>query len=156
MLCLQWLTSKSLFIFLGIYVFQSLCILLNAALCREYPLKPLFLQTLLWYMYSFALKLKALSLCSLTPYIPRSLSCFLSPRHLFFFILCYPLHLTNTHLFPSFLSGAFVDRVQLPDDDGTSAERKPQRDGGRPLHATWLSAKMEGQYISVCISVCFK
>lgn len=53
---------------------------------------------------------------------------------------------------PWFHSGALVDWVQLPDDDGAGAERKPQRDGGGPLHATWLSAKVEGGYLVVYMS----
>lgn len=98
---------------------------------------------------------------SLTPYIPRSLPCFLSPRrllffflHLFFSPLCFSPYLADTFFPPSSLSGAFIDWVQLPDDDGTSAEREPQRDGRRPLHASWLPAKMEGlcMSLSVCVS----
>lgn len=100
-------------------------------------------------MYSVALKLKALSVSvPHTQHPPLLLSFFLSSvlfSH-FFSILSYPLHLNNTFLFPALLSGASVDRVQLPDDDGTSAERKPQRDRGRPLHASGLPAKMEGRY----------
>lgn len=42
------------------------------------------------------------------------------------------------------LSGTFADRVQLPDDNGASAEREPQRDRRRPLHTSWLSAAVEG------------
>lgn len=132
------LTDFKVFVyFVWIYVFRSLCILLNAALCRAHPLKPLFLHTLLWYTYSVALKLKAVSL-SLTPHILRF------PSSVFFsnlfFIFCHLCHLANSSLFSSFLSGALVDWVQLPDDDGTSAERKSQCDRGRPLHPSRLSA----------------
>lgn len=119
----------------------------------ECPLKPLFLYTL--YMFCFEAKssvsfyLSLSTSLALSPCIPHHL-CFF-PFH-FSFIPRYPFHLT---LFsPSFLSGAFVDWVQLPDDDGTSAERKPKRDGGRPLHTPRLSAEMEGLYtrLSVCIT----
>lgn len=75
---------------------------------------------------------------SLHPSLPLLLSfppsCFF--LYTSFFTLCYPLHLTNSSLSPYFLSGAFADRVQLPDDDGTSAEGEPQCDGGRSLHAS--------------------
>lgn len=134
------LTNFKVFVyFLGIYLFQSLCILLNAALCRAYPLKPLFLHTLLWYTYSIALKLKALSL-SLTPYIPRSLSCFLSPIICFFFslfflssaffvILCIsltlPSFLTSTvgRLLIEFSSQMTMERVQKENPNVTEGGR---------------------------------
>lgn len=85
----------------------------------------------------------------------RPFPCFISLCPLFwifslhssFFFTNSPTDSSPFSVFPCFLSGAFVDWVQLPDVDGASAERKPQRDGGRPLHATWLSAKMEGRYI---------
>ena len=79
---------------------------------------------------------------SLTPFISLAVFPYTS-----FFTLCYPLHLANSSPSPYFLSGAFVDRVQLPDDDGTSAEGEPQCDGGRPLHASWLPAEVEGLYV---------
>lgn len=147
------LTDFKVFVyFRGIYVFQSLCILLNATLCRVCPLKPLFLHTLLWFTHIAALKLKPLTSC---PSLPSSLApslAFFPPviclfLYTSFFTLCYPLHLTNSSLSPYFLSGAFVDRVQLPDDDGTSAEGEPQCNGGRSLHASWLPAEVEGLYM---------
>lgn len=80
-------------------------------------------------------------------------SCLCRSLHPFFlasfFIFCYHLHPANSFLFSSSHSGAFVDRVQLSDDNGTSAERKPQRDRGRPLHSSRLSAQVEGLY-TVC------
>lgn len=136
MSCLHWLTSKSLFIFREIYVFQSLCILLNATLCRVCPLKPLFLHTLLWFTYIAALKLKALSL-SLTPFIPRSLSCFLSPHHVFFSTLLFlpsvilfisltlPSLLTSSvgRLLIEFSSQMTMERVQKENPNVTEGGR---------------------------------
>lgn len=135
----------------------NIIITYNSSLYQNVPYKPLFLYTL----YMFCLEAKSyvsfyLSLptsLALSPCLPHHL-CFF-PFH-FSFLPRYPFHLT---LFsPSFLSGALVDWVQLPDDDGTSAERKPKRDGGRPLHTSRLSAEMEGLYtrLSVCITNIFK
>lgn len=134
------LTNFKVFVyFLGIYLFQSLCILLNAALCRAYPLKPLFLHTLLWYTYSIALKLKALSL-SLTPPHP-SLPLLLSFSHhlfflftfflssAFFVILCIsltlPSFLTSTvgRLLIEFSSQMTMERVQKENPNVTEGGR---------------------------------
>lgn len=60
-----------------------------------------------------------------------------------------PSLISSLPLLLSSLSGTFADRVQLPDDDGASAEREPQCDWGRPLHASWLSATVEGPYAAV-------
>lgn len=149
-MCLHIWLQKSLFVFLGVWVFQSLCVLLNEALCETYPLKSLFLHTSLWYTYSVALKLKAFAPCPSFPLLfSFPPSCLFSFTSFMPCLVCYPTHPTNAFLFTFsvsflFLSGAFVDRVQLPDDDGTSAERKSQCDRGRPIHASRLSAQMEG------------
>lgn len=49
-----------------------------------------------------------------------------------------------------YLSGTFADWVQFPDDNGASAERKPQRYRGRPIHTPGLPAKVEGLWTHLC------
>lgn len=105
---------------------------------REIPPRSSFLNTL--YLHSLALKLTALFF-SFSPSCPPSPLYFLSslpPNP-------HPPH-THTHILSSLLSGTLADRVQLPDDDGASAEREPQRDGRRPLHTSGLPAAVEGLY----------
>ena len=115
------LTDFKVFVyFVGIYVFQSLCILLNAVLCTAHPLEPLFL-------YSVALKLKALSSVphSRHPSLPLLLSfhCLL---------LCYLLHLTNSPVFVvssvgrlliEFSSQMTMERVQKENPNVTEGGR---------------------------------
>lgn len=108
-----------------------------------------------------ALKLKAF--CVPPSFIP---SFFHPYPHLFGLLLfllqpvsfyCYLPHQANSVLL-FFLSGTFVDWVQFPDDNGKSAERKPQRHWRRSILAPRLPAKMEGTqacaFVTSIIFVC--
>ena len=113
--------------FRGIYVFQSLCILLNATLCRVCPLKPLFLHTLLWFTYFAALKLKALTRC---PSLPSSLSLSLPtllflPSVILFILLTLPPLLTSSvgRLLIEFSSQMTMERVQKENPNVTEGGR---------------------------------
>ena len=127
MLCLHWLTSKSLFIFLVIYVFWGLCILLNAALCRAAPLKPLFLHMLLWYTYGIALKLKALPVPrSQHPSFPSTVfSSFLFPTLLWMMLTVLPSVLLSSvgRLLIEFSSQMTMERVQKENPNVTEGGR---------------------------------
>lgn len=67
---------------------------------------------LIHVQYCFEAKSSLSFFLSLTPYIPRSLSCFLSPRHLFFLSTCFPSSAFSVILFISLtLPSLFVSSV---------------------------------------------
>lgn len=77
------------FFFLGIYVFQSPLILLNAELCATYPLKSLFLHTLIHMQCCFEAKSSCSVPHSLHPSFP--LLFFFFTHHVFFFYFLHPV-----------------------------------------------------------------
>lgn len=142
----DWLQSVYV-VFL--FYFLVLCYFKPARLLKYCIMQRMSLELIISAHVSFntcSLCLWSQTLPPLGPSHPTSLSCFIPGRPLLF--LFHLFHQPFSFSSAWFRSGALVDWVQLPDVDGAGAERKPQRDGGGPLHTTWLSAKMEGG--SIC------
>jgi len=136
--------------------FQSLSILLNAALCRVYPLEQMFLHALLLYTYGIAFEAKS---SLLSPCVPRSLSFFL-PRRFFslstlssFFCVILLIPLTLPSLLDSSVGRLLIEFSSLMTMERVQRENPNVTDGGRYTPPDCRPRWKVCLCVCVCVSV---